>query len=158
MGLVADEPDTGGSGGGFGERGEGGDVHPGDVGEVAEVHVVGEVVGGVLAGVLLMDFNEADGVEPGVGEGGMVTAASEPVAAQDELHAKAGDAVAGSPFDEAGELAAVVARGLFAEDADLAGVGLAGQVGGRADGVVVEDGFERPVFTLGAGGEGGGAE
>jgi hypothetical protein len=107
---------------------------------------------------LFVDFDEPDGVETGVGEGGMVASSTESVAPKDEFRAEFWFGFADDEFSKSSEFAGVVGFGFFGENADALIVLLTAEVGGRADCVVVEHGVDDPVFGLGAGGEGGCSE
>lgn len=117
-----------------------------DAGEVVEIDELDEVIGSVLAGELFVNLDQSNCIEPGVGERRVVTAPTESVAAKDEFGAEFSLGFADDQFGESCKLTGVVGLGFFAKDSNSVGVGLPGLVGGRPDGVVVEDGVDEPLF------------
>lgn|GEM_PF-5749499 len=129
VGLVEFDFDFGGSVLRLGETGHDGEIGGCDAGEVVEIHELDQVIGSVLAGEFFVDFNESDGIESGVGERGVVAAASEPVTAENKFDAEVFLCFADDEFGESGEFAGIVGFSFLGEDSDAVGVFLTGFVG-----------------------------
>lgn len=127
---------------GLGEGCHDGEIGACDSGEVIEIHIVDDVVGGVLAGEFFMDFNESDRIESGVGERGVVTASTESVASENEFDAEVFLGFSDDKFGESGKFSGIVGVGFFGENADSFFVFLPRFVRRGAYSVVAEDGVD----------------